>query len=187
MSRLIRKFRSSYRSVTPDGEGPRLCFHIAVSVLFGFTVATISSVFNHTGNIVSNIGVLVGFVGTIFALLFTVLAIIVTFEGQYSENRAIQELQRTGHYRSIFQRFYLSVFAVGLLLILIVGTTVFGIHQINTQAQIPRIQLEFNPIQFISVFLITSGFLLTVLRLTTCFIVFYRIETILRNTEYRDD
>jgi len=154
--------------------------HIFISAIMGTIVVCVSDFFNHSSEIVSNIGLVVRFVGTIFALLFTVLAIILTFQGQYSENRAINELQRTGHFRSIFRRFYLSVFSVGILFMLFAVVAVFGIHQIDWQYQIAAVSITINPIKIVTVFFITGGFLLTVLRMTTCFIVYYRIEHIMR-------
>lgn len=180
MSDSIRGIRSSVRSHTPDGESEKLVFHLAVSAMLGILIVAASRFFNHTGEIIDNIGLLVRFVGTIFALLFTILAIILTFQGQYSENRAVKELQRTGHYRSIFKRFYLSVFAVGVLFILSAAVGVFGIYEIDLQYQLPVVESSINLVEVTTVFLIASGFTLTVLRMATCFIIYYRIENIMR-------
>ena len=183
MSNLIRGLRTSIRSHTPDGEDKKLVFHIVTSSILGVIVVFVARFFNHSSEIVNNIGVLIGFVGTIFALLFTVLAIILTFRGQYSENRAIKELQRTGQYRSIFRRFYLSVFSVGILFILFASFAIFGIHQIEIQYQIPATSISINPIEVGTVFFIAGGFLLTALRMSTCFVIYYRIEYIMRQDE----
>lgn len=180
MSNLIRGIRSSVRSHTPDGEGEKLAFHLAVSAILGLLTVGAARFFNHSEEIIDNIGLFIRFVGTIFALLFTILAIILTFQGQYSENRAIKELQRTGHYRSIFERFYLSVFAVGILFILSAAIGVFGIYKIDLQYQFPIAEYSINIIEATTVFFIASGFILTVLRMVTCFIIYYRIENIMR-------
>lgn len=180
MSNLIRGIRSSVRSHTPDGESEKLVFHLAVSAMLGILTVAVARIFNHTGEIIDNIGLLIRFVGTIFALLFTILAIILTFQGQYSENRAIKELQRTGHYRSIFKRFYLSVFSVGVLFILAAAIGVFGIYEIDFLFQLPIVESPIHLVEVITVFFIASVFALTVLRMTTCFIIYYRIENIMR-------
>lgn len=183
MSSLIRGIRSSYRSKTPDGEGPKLRFHLLLSILFSVAISAISSVFDHNDEIISNFDILLGFIGTIFALLFTVLAIILAFEGQYSENRAIKELKRTGHYSSIFQRFYLSAFSIGALFILLGAIAIFGIHKIDILMQIPSTSIVVNLIELGSLLLVSGGFLLAVLRVSSCFAIYYRIEIILRNHE----
>lgn len=181
MNNLVRSLRSSVRSHTPDGEGDKLKFHILLSVVFGIFTVALALTYNHSEAIIDNLALLIRFVGTIFALLFTILAIILAFQGQYSENRAINELQRTGHYRSIFRRFYLSVFSLGILFISYSAAGIFGIFRINFEKELPFVETVINLTETTAVFLISAGFLLTVLRMSTCFIVYYRIETIMRN------
>jgi len=185
MNKIVRDIRSTYRDHTPNKEANRLYYHVGSSIVFAVAITILIYSFDHINNVLINIDVFVGFIRTMFALLFTILAIILTFEGQYSENRAIKELQRTGHYREIFRRFYLSVFILGVLLILISTITIFGLYNIEMSTQVPYVGIEINPVGIGTVFLISAGFVLTVFRVSTCFIIYYRIEKIIKN--YRNE
>lgn len=180
MRNLFRGLRSSIGNHTRDAEGEELVSHIKISAILGTITVAISRPFNYSREIIDNIGLHIVFVGTTFALLFTLLAILFAFREQYAENGAVKELQRTNQQGSIFKNVYLSAFVVGYLFIFVSAVGVFGVYGIRLQFQIPVVRNTIDFIEIIGVFFIASSYMLTVLRLTTCFKIFYNIENIMR-------
>jgi len=183
MSNRVQRTRSTYRRIRPGPERRRLFFHLLASAILSITFTMALAVAGLISYVTQNIGGFHRFVGSMFALLFTVLAIILAFEEQFKENRAVQQLVHTGHYSKIFRRFYLSVFAVGAIFFLTTITVVFGFYQINILYLIPVVDVEVNVVHHAVSLGVLFGLIATTIRVTSCFMIYYRLDQIIRSLE----
>lgn len=187
MTNPVVKGKRKYRNFRPGPEGPRMWFHVSLSFLFSTTSTIFIEIFGTKELIVSNISNFNRFAGTSFALLFTVLAFIIAFEEQFSENSAIQQLKQSGHYSSIFQRFYFSVAIVGVVFIVSTIVGVLGLYEINHYASLPLASdFSVNIVELSIVFGVLFGLSVTIVRISSCFHIYYRIERIIREVQSMD-
>lgn len=101
-------------------------------------------------------------VTTILGLLFAILAILYTFESQLAENEAVKELKELGKYRDIVKVFYVSVGLIGIVWIFTFALSLFEIYGwFGTK------------VSYTLLFFTILGFVVVIMRLIRCFLVFY--------------
>jgi uncharacterized Tic20 family protein len=180
MSHLLRRTKRRYRDFRPSPEVPRLYFHISISIISGLMITTAISIITQPQTILQNISHLHRFIGTCFALFFSVLAIVLAFRNG-SADRPINELKRAGLLSNIIQRYYLSVFVTGVLYLVLTGIAVFNFHMVDVFVTIPiESKIEFNLANMLVLLVIIFSLIFTIIRLASCFYIFYRLETNLR-------
>lgn len=180
MSHLLRRTKWRYRDYRPSQEVPRLYFHIVISTILGLIIAAVISIITQPQTILQNISHLHEFIGTCFALFFSVLAIILAFRNG-STDRPINELKRAGILSNIFQRYYLSVFVTGVLYLILTGIAVFNLQLLNIFVASPiGSEIEFNLANILILSVMMFSLVITMIRLASCFYIFYRLEVNLR-------
>lgn len=181
MSYLLRRTKRRYRDLRPSREEPRLAFHIGFSFILSSIITIVATLVGQQQIIQQNIAHLHRFVGTCFALLFSVLAIVLAFRRGASSERPINELERVGLLSNIIQRFYLSVFVVGILYFVLTGISVFGLLSVTAAVTVPmEPAIRFDIVELVILSTMMFSLVITMVRTASCFHLFYRLEKNLR-------
>ena len=76
------------------------------------TIILLISTVDYTLQIFESLDTLTLSVTTLFGFLFTILPILYTFESEYEDNKAIQELKENGRYNNIIGIFLFSIITI---------------------------------------------------------------------------
>lgn len=180
MSYLLRRTRRRYRDFRPSREVPRLYFHIGVSIILGLIITAAVFITAQPQAILQNISHLHRFIGTCFALFFSVLAIVLAFRNG-STDRAINELERAGLLSNIIQRYYLTVFVTGVIYLVLTAIAVFNFVSLEFPITVPIWpSVNLDVINAFVLLVMMYSFMFAIIRLSSCFYIFYRLEVNLR-------